>query len=235
MQLERLITFVAGDRMESPQSAPIPETAAGQIVDISVELIAPSIDGSYTGYFELKNASGESLAIGIEKTFWVKILIGNVVAAPVSTSPCPLDQWRCPRQRSGPASCNYSTALPPMIANRINNARFRMALRPGGQRPADCRGADPQHRHGPVTGSSATPARRFVCASTVAAAGYSASRSSEIIYGSGYPQTAVDWWMSDQTHRNEILNSNITEMGVGYAYVADTSYGGYYTVDFATP
>jgi uncharacterized protein YkwD len=41
--------------------------------------------------------------------------------------------------------------------------------------------------------------------------------------------------MSDPTHRNEILNPNVTEMGIGYAYKADTAYGSYYTVDFASP
>jgi len=69
----------------------------------------------------------------------------------------------------------------------------------------------------------------------IAAAGYAASSSSEIIYGSGYPQTAFDWWMSDTTHRNEILNPYITDMGVGYAYNNQTAYGSYFTVDFASP
>ena len=69
----------------------------------------------------------------------------------------------------------------------------------------------------------------------IAAAGYAASQSSEIIYGSGYPQTALDWWMSDATHRAEILNPNITDMGVGYAYSNQTAYGSYFTVDFASP
>jgi uncharacterized protein YkwD len=69
----------------------------------------------------------------------------------------------------------------------------------------------------------------------IAAAGYAASASSEIIYGSGYPQTAFDWWMSDTTHRNEILNPYITDMGVGYAYNSQTAYGSYFTVDFASP
>ena len=69
----------------------------------------------------------------------------------------------------------------------------------------------------------------------ILAAGYYPSLSSEIIYGSGYPQTAFDWWMSDQIHRDEILNPYVIEMGVGYAYVQGTSAGGYYTVDFASP
>src|SRR5689334_6036682 len=58
------ISFVAGDRMETPASAPIPETEAGKTVDVSVELTAPSVDGSYTGFYELKNNRGEALAIG---------------------------------------------------------------------------------------------------------------------------------------------------------------------------
>jgi uncharacterized protein YkwD len=40
--------------------------------------------------------------------------------------------------------------------------------------------------------------------------------------------------MSDQVHRDTILNANITEMGVGYAYMADT-FKGYFTVDFGSP
>src|SRR6266498_32486 len=80
------ISFVAGDRMETPDSAPIPETEAGKAVDVSVELTAPSLDGSYTGFYELKNDKGEILAIGTETTFWVKILIGNVAAAPAAAS-----------------------------------------------------------------------------------------------------------------------------------------------------
>ena len=40
--------------------------------------------------------------------------------------------------------------------------------------------------------------------------------------------------MSDTTHRNEVLNASVTEMGVGYAYMPDTTKG-YFTVDFASP
>src|SRR6266496_5643397 len=63
------IAFVAGDRMSSPDSAPVPQTEAGKTVDVSVELTAPSVDGGYTGFYELRNSNGETLAIGIEKTF----------------------------------------------------------------------------------------------------------------------------------------------------------------------
>lgn len=233
------INFVAGDKMESPASAPVPETAAGQTVDISVELIAPSLDGSYTGYFELKNTNGETLAIGTEKTFWVKILIGNVAAAPVATLAITSVSVSVPTVKvSGPASCNYSTSssYANELANLINNARAQnglSALTVNAQLTAAAQAHSIDMAcHGLISHSGSDGSS---VGQRVAAAGYSASRSSEIIYGSGYPQTAFDWWMNDQIHRTEILNPNVTEMGVGYAYVAGTSLGGYYTVDFATP
>ncbi|MDP2784970.1 MAG: CAP domain-containing protein, partial [Sulfurimicrobium sp.] len=64
------------------------------------------------------------------------------------------------------------------------------------------------------------------------ASGYSGSFSEEIIYGGGGPQAAMSWWMNDQIHRDAILNPNTTEMGVGYAYFSNGSYGDYIAVDF---
>jgi uncharacterized protein YkwD len=233
------ISFVAGDKMESPASAPVPETATGQTVDVSVELIAPAIDGAYTGYFELKNANGETLAIGIEKTFWVKIRIGNVAAAPVSTLAFTPSSGAVPTVKvSGPASCNYSTSssYANELANLINSARTQKGL-PALTVNSQLTAAAQAHSidmacHGLISHSGSDGSS---VSQRVVAAGYSASRSSEIIYGSGYPQTAFEWWMNDQIHRDEILSPYVTEMGVGYAYVAGTSHGGYYTVDFATP
>jgi uncharacterized protein YkwD len=236
------IAFVAGDRMESPETAPVPQTEPGKTVDISVQLTAPSVDGSYTGYFELKNASGETLAIGTESTFWVKILIGNVAAAPVATIAItaaftPISGVPTVKVR-GPASCDYSTSssYQTEIANLINNARSQAGL-PALNVSPQLTAAAQAHSidmacHGLISHSGSDGSS---VSQRVAAAGYSASFSSEIIYGSGYPQTALDWWMGDQIHRNEILNASVTEMGVGYAYVPGTSAGGYYTVDFASP
>jgi len=233
------IAFVAGDRMSSPDTAPVAATEAGKTVDVSVELTAPATDGSYTGFYELRNASGQTLAIGIENTFWVTILIGNaapasVVAPTVAITPIS----GVPTVKvTGPASCSYSTSssYQTEIANLINNARAQAGLPPlavSAVLTAAAQGHSiDQACHGLISHSGSdgsSPRERMV------AAGYIPSFSSEIIYGSGYPQTAFDWWMSDTTHRNEILNSNVTEMGVGYAYIAGTAKG-YYTVDFASP
>ena len=231
------IAFYAGDRMETPDSAPVPDTEAGKTVDVSVLLTAPSLDGSYTGFYVLKNDKGEILSIGAEQTFWLKILIGNAVAAPVATLPSSGTPVTAATVR-GPASCSYSgsSAYVNEIASLINNARAQAGL---SQLSVNAQLAAAAQAHSidmachnllSHTGSDGSSVYE-----RVAAAGYGASYTSEIIYGSGYPQTAFDWWMSDQVHRDEILNPNVTEMGIGYAYVADTAYKSYYTVDFASP
>jgi uncharacterized protein YkwD len=69
----------------------------------------------------------------------------------------------------------------------------------------------------------------------IAATGYGASYTEEIIYAGGGPQAAFDWWMGDQLHRDAILSTQATEIGVGYAYLEASAYGGYITVDFASP
>src|SRR5687767_4749286 len=232
------IAFVAGDRMASPDTAPVPEAEPGATVDVSVELSAPSADGSYTGFYELRKANGETLPIGIESTFWVRILIGD--APPVVVNPpafTPVSGVPTVRV-TGPASCSYSTSssYQTELVNLINGARAEAGLPPlavnaaltaaalGHSIDMACHGLI---SHSGSDGSS--PSQR------IAAAGYFASFASEIIYGSGYPQTAFDWWMNDQIHRDEILNPYVTELGIGYAWLQGTSAGGYYTVNFASP
>lgn len=124
------IAFVAGDRMGSPDSAPVPATGPGETVDVSVELTAPSIDGSYTGFYELKNANGETLSIGTESTFWVRILIGNAPPV-VANTPAFTPISGVPTVKvQGPASCSYSTSssYQTEIANLINSARAEAGL-----------------------------------------------------------------------------------------------------------
>lgn len=231
------VAFYAGDRMGSPDSVPVSQTDAGKTVDVSVELTAPSTDGAYTGFYVLKNDRGEILPIGAEQTFWLKILIGNAAPAPVATIPSNGTPVAVATVR-GPASCNYSTSSGYIneIAALINNARaenglpaltVNAALNAAAQGHAIDMACHNLLSHTGSDGSSVNE--------RVVAAGYSPSRSSEIIYGSGYPQTAFNWWMNDQVHRNEILSPYVTEMGIGYAYNADTAYGSYYTVDFASP
>jgi len=230
------IAFVSGDRMGSPDSTPVPGTAAGGSVDVSVELVAPSIDGTYTGYFELRDASGTPLAIGIEKTFWVKITVGAVV--PGTTAPLGTPSGGTPVSKpKGPASCTYlsSPSYPNEIATLINSARSQAGL-PALTLNAQLAAAAQGHSIDMACFSllSHTGSDGSSIYERLIAAGYVPSYSLEIIYAGGYPQDAFNWWMNDQIHRDAILSWNVTEMGVGYAYVSDSAYGGYFTVDFGS-
>lgn len=70
----------------------------------------------------------------------------------------------------------------------------------------------------------------------VEAQGYSWSWIGEnyMVTRSG-PETAFNWWMNSTPHRNNILGSSYTEIGVGYIYGPDSDYGGYYVLVFARP
>src|SRR5258706_4500098 len=83
------VAFVSGDRLSSPDTAPVPETESGKPADVSIDLVAPTSDGNYTGNFELRDAKGKTMLIGTEATFWVKIVVGtgggtsNIIGTPV--------------------------------------------------------------------------------------------------------------------------------------------------------
>ena len=73
----------------------------------------------------------------------------------------------------------------------------------------------------------------------IAWSGFSFTAAAENIYaGSGSfnsPQQAFNSWMNSPGHRTNMLNATYTHIGVGYIYCASSTYGGYFTADFARP
>ncbi len=61
------VAFVSGDEMDAPGSVPVPETEVSDTVEVSIDLVAPSEDGAYTGNFELRNAEGEVVPLGTSR------------------------------------------------------------------------------------------------------------------------------------------------------------------------
>lgn len=61
----------------------------------------------------------------------------------------------------------------------------------------------------------------------------------EILYAGmasyNQPSAAVGAWLNSSSHRETMLNSIYTMAGVGYWCDPNSTYGGYYTVDFARP
>jgi uncharacterized protein YkwD len=70
----------------------------------------------------------------------------------------------------------------------------------------------------------------------ISAAGYSYSWAGEnIAAGHGTPSALVEGWMDSQGHRDNILNANFTQIGIGYAYWESSDFGVYWTAVFAAP
>jgi uncharacterized protein YkwD len=224
------LKFAAGDQMNAPLSAPIPDTLLKKSVQVSVDLTAPTTNGSYTGYFTLNNPEGKDVPIGIEKTFWVKITVGSGGSIPQAT----VASGSQPPSGSVGANCNYSenSSYVNQIAALINQERTNaglsaLTINPLLTNSAQGHAADMACNNNiSHTGSDGSSAYERILAS-----GYAPSYAEEIIYGGGGPQAAMTWWMNDQIHRDAILNPKSTEMGIGYAFLSMD----YIVVDFGSP
>ncbi|MBI5944524.1 MAG: hypothetical protein HY864_09160 [Chloroflexi bacterium] len=85
------LIFDTGEKMGGLEPALIPATVApGQTVDISINLTAPAVAGTYRGYWKLKTASGTPFGIGTggTKSFWVEIKVSGTAVTP-GPSPTP--------------------------------------------------------------------------------------------------------------------------------------------------
>ena len=228
------LKFAAGDQMSAPLSAPIAATLPNDKVQVSVELTAPATNGAYTGYFTLNTVTGSDVFIGIEKTFWVKVVVGSSTTVPTTLGASPT-QSSSGGISGGNAYCGYSqnAGYVNQIASLINSERanaglpalaVNSVLSAAAQGHAGDMACNNKISHTGSNGSSSY--------SRVLASGYSGTFTEEIIYGGGGPEAAMIWWMSDQIHRDAILNPNSTEIGVGYAYYSSGGFGDYIAVDF---
>ncbi len=71
-------------------------------------------------------------------------------------------------------------------------------------------------------------------------AGYQAAFSAVEVHAQppeyrGDGQAAVKAWVADGDALLNLLSADATELGIGYAYSTDSSYGGYFTIIFAEP
>jgi len=211
--------FESGERMGAPDSIPVAETASKATVDISVDLTAPSTDGAYIGIFELRDAAGNVVPIGIENTFWVKIIVGE------------------PAVQIGAANCYYTTSpeYVRQLIGLINQARAdvgRAALTVNAQLTSAAQSHSLDMGCNDFLEHSGTDGTWI--GDRLLQAGYSSTYYLEII-AIGLPQDAMNQWRIDPTHWDAVINSRVTEIGVGYVFVRTSSYGGYWTVNMGRP
>ena len=74
------LVFVSGDRLDAPSSVRMPGSVApGQYIDLSVDMNAPDSNGSYQGYWKLRDPSGNIFGNGsqAQTPFWVDIKVAG--------------------------------------------------------------------------------------------------------------------------------------------------------------
>ncbi len=84
------LVFDRGDAMAGPQEVQLTtgSVAPGQTIDVSVNLTAPAKDGTYQGFWKLRNPSGVLFGWGdkSDSAFWVKIKVEAAAQQPPASS-----------------------------------------------------------------------------------------------------------------------------------------------------
>ncbi|RPI94937.1 MAG: hypothetical protein EHM40_04795 [Chloroflexi bacterium] len=92
------LVWVGGDVLGAPLSVRLPvEVAPGQMVDVSVNLTAPTTSGHYKGLFKISNAAGTQFGIGDSAgdPFWADINVVSVEAVIYDfVANAPFAQWK---------------------------------------------------------------------------------------------------------------------------------------------
>jgi uncharacterized protein YkwD len=240
------LVFADGNAMGAPASNEVPETAPGGTVDLSLTMTAPQQGGPAYGNWLLQDTQGDRFGIGLPASgaIWVRINVkylgqnADLPSLPVTTTQT-INQSDCAFQRNP----GYES----QILGLINQQRQNYGLEPLTPNVAlsnaalfystdmACNNRTDFTRHTDSSGN------RWY--QRINAQGYSYSVALENVYvgnptyggPDGTPQGAISWWMNSPIHKANILNPDVSQIGIGYVFVANSTYGGYYTTDFASP
>lgn len=247
------LTHYSENAMSAPASVPLPVTNPGDSADISVDLIAPSVAGVYRGNFVIENPEGLIMQVDNDSRLWLIINVtGSVTSTPTGTAASSAGGSSATTTTPGTpgvsgstsgfanATCAFTTdatrtsaMVTALTAYRAQSSLAALPVNPRLSQAAQAHANDMACNNLFVhTGSDgSTPDDR------VLATGYSALGVAENVYGSYPPldgQGIIDWWAADQTdprHNENLLTTQYTEIGVGYAFFNNF---GYYVIVFAT-
>jgi uncharacterized protein YkwD len=219
------VAFVSGERMNAPDLVPVPETQVNSTVDISIDLIAPSTDGTYQANFELRNTEGQSIIMGTEPTFWVKIIVGEA-ADPLGV-----------QQRIGNCSYAENPEYVQGMIDLVNQTRAENGLKA-------------LNINDKLTTAAQAHSIDMACTSAkfmlhsgsdglytgerLEKVGYTNSYYFELL-GTGLAQDAMNEWKRHEDTWPAIIDTYVTDIGVGYIFSQQSRFGGYWTVILGAP
>jgi len=196
---------------------------------------------------KLKNAN--ALQVGQVLEIPVNLVTATPTLPPTSTPVTPTVAGQTPQAAAptpvpgGAAACNPSTndAFVTDLLKLINDARNAAGLPALTVNPKLSAAANAHARDmlcnnylSPLGLDGSTTQTR------VAAQGYTASVVVENLYAlhpafGMSPRAAFDWWNRNEAYRSNMLNPNVTEVGIAYVADEKTLFGAYFVVTFAKP
>ncbi len=235
------VVFHSGDNMSAPIEIPFSESVLpGELVDMSVDMKAPTRGGNHQSNWEFADSDGVHFGAGAsgKDLFWVLI---SVRFLDQNDEPQP-DPSNLPPP-SSPSGCSpkidrsYESQVVTLI-NRARNQNGLSSLTVSSELSASALAHSTDMACNDFVGHAGSDGSHWT--DRMAVQGYSYTNATENIYVGfpdfgGKPDGAFEWWMNSQVHRNNILDPNVSEIGVGYIFTENSSYGGYYTINFAQP
>ncbi len=241
--------YAGGDQLNGPQSLPLPAVQPGGIFDMSVNLTSPANGGAYTGLWEFQRPDGSRFGVnsnGVD-LIWVKIAVSYIVVGDTQSGSGSTTTASTSTTSTSTSSSTGGCAPPP-DGNIISQL---LALLNGARAAA---GLPALSLSGKLSSAAQVHSQDMACNSfmdhtgsdgstwyvRIKNQGYDYSYASENIYAAspgygGDAQGAYTWWMNSRVHHDNIMSSKVTEIGIGYAYNQGSTYGGYFTLDFARP
>jgi hypothetical protein len=116
------LVYVSGKQMGAASSTALPKSVApGGLVDVSVDMTAPSSNGTYQGYFKLKAADGTVFGLGGIGgiAFWVKIVVATPTAVPVLFAVTNVSNWTV-TPNCGSPSVTFTADIKTNAAGRVD-------------------------------------------------------------------------------------------------------------------
>jgi len=248
------LVLAYGDPMSAPISNPLPSVSPGASVDVSLHMTAPGGAGEHAGNWQLQNAAGQRFGVGSTGNdyFWVQVNVSYAVSQVTPSSelqPTPGGAMPTPTATTSTTSdgCSYTRnpdfedqVLQQINTVRASNGLGALTLNPELSAAAFTYSLDMacNNRVDFIRHTDSKGGRWY---DRITTQGYSYMAAFENVYvgnpaySGGTPQSAMNWWMQSPIHRANILNPDVTEVGIAYVYTSNSDSGGYYTTDFASP
>jgi Ig-like domain-containing protein/peptidase M23-like protein/cohesin domain-containing protein/dockerin type I repeat protein len=157
--------FFSGAQMGGPSGVNLPASVpAGATVDLSVNLTAPSVPGSYQGYWMFKNASGALFGVGTQgnEPWLVDINVSGPTATPAGPTSTPTPIFTAPPSTPTLTLTPSATPVPGWLTFTNSTFGFQFQYPPQGQIQAGSNDGDTIIRNLPIVQPGTNLAEKYL-------------------------------------------------------------------------